>query len=64
MNRLLSEEAVAEPGQTVPRADDETFLRRVFFDLVGEAPTPEDEQELPQLSSRFKLLDGRCNCVG
>lgn len=42
VNRLLSEEAAGEPGQTVPRADDETFLRRVFFDVIGEAPTSQD----------------------
>lgn len=42
VDRLLSEEAVGEPGQAVPRTDDETFLRRAFLDLIGEAPTSED----------------------
>ncbi len=26
----------------VPRADDATFVRRVFLDLIGQPPTPED----------------------
>ena len=42
VNRLLAEEAGGEPGQAAPRTDDETFLRRAFLDLIGEAPTPED----------------------
>ena len=38
VDRLLAEEA-AGPGEPAPRADDETFLRRVFQDLVGKPPT-------------------------
>ena len=42
VDRLLVEDAAGERGPAVPRTDDETFLRRVFLDLIGEAPTSED----------------------
>lgn len=42
VNRLLAKETGGDSSETVPQTDDETFLRRVFFDVIGEAPTPED----------------------
>lgn len=42
VDQLLAEETSTDDSKTVPRADDETFLRRVFFDIIGEAPTPND----------------------
>ncbi|MBX3414805.1 MAG: DUF1553 domain-containing protein [Pirellulales bacterium] len=46
VDRLLAEELFQSPsdGSIVPAeiVDDETFLRRVSLDLVGEMPTPEE----------------------
>ncbi|MFM7072873.1 MAG: DUF1549 domain-containing protein [Planctomycetota bacterium] len=41
VDRLLGQEA-SSPGAPVPLVDDETFLRRVTLDLIGQAPTPEE----------------------
>jgi hypothetical protein len=40
VDQLLRSEIAA--AASVPRSDDETFLRRVFLDLIGEPPTVED----------------------
>lgn len=41
IDRQLAEELPNPQGTRVPLADDETFLRRVSLDLIGELPTPE-----------------------
>jgi hypothetical protein len=42
VDRLLASEIASEDSKPAPRADDETFLRRAFLDLVGEPPTSDD----------------------
>jgi hypothetical protein len=43
INRLLASEAPSQAtAESTPQADDETFLRRVYLDLVGELPRPEE----------------------
>ena len=42
IDRKLVAETGADADNAVPRTDDETFLRRVFLDLLGETPTPDD----------------------
>jgi hypothetical protein len=43
VNRLLADEIPRKPdAPPAPRCDDATFLRRVFLDLVGQPPTPDD----------------------
>jgi hypothetical protein len=41
VDRLLGQET-SSPGAQLPLVDDETFLRRVTLDLIGQAPTPEE----------------------
>ena len=41
VDRLLGEEVLSPASEVAPRVDDETFLRRVWLDLVGDLPTPE-----------------------
>ncbi|MDH3718616.1 MAG: DUF1549 domain-containing protein, partial [Planctomycetota bacterium] len=41
VDELLAAEVLA--GKSVsPAADDQTFLRRLSFDLIGDLPTPEE----------------------
>lgn len=43
VDRLLVEETVgSSPAKLSPRCDDETFLRRVFLDLIGRPPAELD----------------------
>lgn len=43
VDRLLTVETIAEaPQKRAPRADDQTFLRRAFLDIIGSVPTPDD----------------------
>lgn len=42
VNELLSKELAGERYRPAPAADDAVFLRRVFLDLIGEPPTPND----------------------
>src|SRR5262245_27950539 len=45
VNEALAEEIVqlgGSPGQAAPQADNETYLKRVSLDLIGELPTPEE----------------------
>jgi Protein of unknown function (DUF1549)/Protein of unknown function (DUF1553) len=42
IDRKLADETGVEPNKLAPRADDETFLRRIFLDLIGETPTADD----------------------
>jgi len=39
LDQLLASEVFAD-AKPAPRADDETFLRRVYFDLLGGPPSP------------------------
>jgi hypothetical protein len=41
VDRLLAEELFKSESNLAPRADDATFLRRVWLDIVGDIPTPE-----------------------
>jgi hypothetical protein len=43
VDRLLSEEVLsAAPSAPADLVDDETFLRRIYLDLVGASPSPEE----------------------
>lgn len=42
VDELLSKELAGERYRPAPAADDAVFLRRVFLDLIGEPPTPND----------------------
>ncbi len=42
IDRLLTEDAGTKPGQRAPVSGDETFLRRVFLDLLGRPATQDD----------------------
>ncbi|MDA1051715.1 MAG: DUF1549 domain-containing protein [Planctomycetota bacterium] len=42
IDRKLVVETGLAPDKAAPRTTDETFLRRVFLDLLGETPTPDD----------------------
>lgn len=42
VDQLLAKESPVPEEKQAGRTDDETFLRRVSLDLVGELPTPED----------------------
>lgn len=39
---LLAQEVFSQDTELAPPASDEVFLRRVWLDLVGDVPTPED----------------------
>ena len=41
VDAAIAKEVFDEDTMLAPRADDETFLRRVYLDLVGDIPTPE-----------------------
>lgn len=42
IDRILVAETGVAPDKAAPRTSDETFLRRVFLDLLGQTPTPDD----------------------
>jgi len=42
VDQALAEEVFDEQAKLAPRCDDATFLRRVWLDLVGDIPAPED----------------------
>jgi hypothetical protein len=41
VDRLLAEEVFKSDSKLAPRADDATFLRRIWLDIVGDIPSPE-----------------------
>ncbi|QDU91564.1 hypothetical protein Pla175_49930 [Pirellulimonas nuda] len=41
IDQLLMADTGASAGELAPRADDATYLRRVWLDIVGDIPTPE-----------------------
>ncbi|MEM6331285.1 MAG: DUF1549 domain-containing protein, partial [Planctomycetota bacterium] len=41
IDRLLVEEVYPDTSVLAPECDDETFVRRVWLDVVGDIPTPE-----------------------
>ena len=42
LDELLAEEVFREDTELAPSSSDEIFLRRVWLDLVGDIPTPEE----------------------
>ena len=42
IDQAIAEEVFADNLDLAPRTDDITFLRRVWLDVVGDIPTPED----------------------
>ncbi|NOY29792.1 MAG: DUF1549 domain-containing protein [Planctomycetes bacterium] len=40
IDAVLASELFNDPTQLAPRSDDETYLRRVWLDVVGHIPTP------------------------
>ena len=42
IDELLATETGSQPETVASRADDATFLRRAFLDLIGRTPTPDD----------------------
>lgn len=62
IDRLLKSELFdgADDLKLAPRADDETFLRRVYLDVVGEAPTPAEITAFvfdPSTDKRAQVVD-------
>lgn len=51
--KLLAETGVGS-DKAAPRTSDETFLRRVFLDLIGQTPTPDDIQAFAFLNDETK----------
>lgn len=41
VDRAIDNELFADVPELAPQADDETFLRRVYLDIVGDIPSPE-----------------------
>lgn len=42
VDKLLATELTVSPGELAPRTNDATYLRRVYLDLTGDIPTPEE----------------------
>lgn len=42
VDQTITRELFNDSTQLAPRASDETFLRRVWLDLIGDIPSPED----------------------
>jgi len=42
IDAAIAEELFDDQTQLAPKSDDETYLRRIWLDLVGDIPTPED----------------------
>ncbi len=42
VDKLLATELAVSPGEVAPRTNDATYLRRVYLDLTGDIPTPEE----------------------
>jgi hypothetical protein len=64
LDRALAEALFTEQTQLAPRTDDTTYLRRVWLDIVGDIPSPEELTEFvldqsPEKRARLveKLLD-------
>ncbi|MGE0607114.1 MAG: DUF1549 domain-containing protein [Pirellulales bacterium] len=60
VNRLLAVEAAASAERLAYRSNDETYLRRVTLDLIGEVPTPEEVTAFvldPAADKRAKIVD-------
>lgn len=64
----VDQKLAAETGQSsakmAPIANDETFLRRVFLDLLGETPTPDDVLAfafMDEQSKRSEIVDQLLN---
>ncbi|HRX77586.1 MAG TPA: DUF1553 domain-containing protein [Pirellulaceae bacterium] len=59
--REIDQKLVAETGvaadKLAPRTDDETYLRRVFLDLLGETPTPDDVLAFAFMSEETKRAE-------
>ncbi len=44
LDRLLTEELGHNSANTAPKTEDSIFLRRVYLDITGKIPTPEERQ--------------------
>jgi len=42
VDAAIAEEVFSDSDQPAPQCDDETYLRRVWLDLVGDIPSPEE----------------------
>jgi hypothetical protein len=42
VDNLLATELAVSPGELAPSTSDDTYLRRVYLDLTGDIPTPEE----------------------
>jgi len=42
IDAVLADELFDDPTQLAPTSDDETYLRRVWLDVVGDIPSPEE----------------------
>ncbi len=60
VDQLLAEELFGDTSTLAPIASDETFVRRVWLDLVGDIPTPEDLTAFlldPRANKRQRLVN-------
>ncbi|MBC8351855.1 MAG: DUF1549 domain-containing protein [Planctomycetes bacterium] len=57
IDRKLAAEIGSNAGEAVPRTSDETFLRRVFLDLLGETPTADDILAFAFMSDESKRAE-------
>jgi hypothetical protein len=60
IDRLLAEEVFAADTKLAPRADDATYLRRVWLDIVGDIPSPENIAAFvldPAKDKRARIVD-------
>ncbi len=57
LDRILAAETSVDSETSASQVDDTTFLRRVFLDLVGETPTPDDVLAFAFLDEESKRRD-------
>lgn len=61
IDQALAKEVFTNETELAPRTSDMTFIRRVWLDLVGDLPTPEDVTAFlldPAADKRERLIDG------
>jgi hypothetical protein len=60
IDQSLTKEVFTDPTKLAPRADDATFLRRVWLDIAGDIPTAEQVTAFlldPSADKRERLVD-------
>src|SRR5690242_14455372 len=65
VDRLLAEEVFKADTKLAPRTDDATYLRRVWLDIAGDIPSPEDVTAFvldPAKDKRERIEIGRASC--